>query len=85
MGKNIERRVRELEQKVKLNTDMEYRNYLMTLSDKELDTLLDESLEEILLEGESLAPEFMSQKEWEEMVREHKARIQKKGNIIKLR
>lgn len=78
MGKNIERRVRELEQKVKLNTDMEYRNYLMTLSDKELDTLLDESLEEILLEGESLAPEFMSQKEWEEMVREHKARIQKK-------
>lgn len=48
------------------------------LSDKELDTLLDESLEEILLEGESLASEFMSQKEWEEMVREHKARIQKK-------
>ena len=34
MGKNIERRVRELEQKVKLNTDMEYRNYLITLSDK---------------------------------------------------
>lgn len=41
---------------------MEYRNYLMTLSDKELDTLLDESLEEILLEGESLPPEFMARR-----------------------
>ena len=32
------------------------------LSDKELDTLLDESLEEILLEGESLPPEFMARR-----------------------
>ncbi len=72
---SLKRRIERLEKHLNANGLSEYQRYLMTLSDEELFKRLDENIEKRLSNGESLAPEFMSQEEWAEVVREHRERV----------
>ncbi len=72
---SLKTRIQRLEQHVNAEGLSDRQRYLMTLSDEELEKRIDEILENMLLNGESLAPEFMSQEEWAEVMREHRERV----------
>jgi len=72
---SLKTRVQRLEEHLNADSLSDLQRHLMTLSDEELQKCLDEKIKDMLLNGESLAPEFMSQEEWAEVVREHRERV----------
>lgn len=76
---SLKTRIQRLEKHLGADEFSARRRHYDTLTDEELYELLDSILENMLLNGESWAPEFMSQEEWAEVVREHKERMASKG------